>query len=104
MQNRLRLEVEHLGVLAEVRDLDHAAPARAVVDQERLVPLATEVGRNAVHTEESRCERRDLVRGKARRRRFENVHPSDTKRGQGLSTAVSVEDLFAAHEHPHDLE
>ena len=74
VEDRRRLQIENCRVLAEVRDLDHAAAARAVVDQEGLVALAAEVHRRAFETEEPRGDPRDFIRRESRRPRLEHAH------------------------------
>src|SRR5262249_58464544 len=56
----------------EVGDLEDAAGA-AVVDQERLVTLAAEVGCGALEAEQRRGDHRHLVGREARRRRLEHA-------------------------------
>src|SRR5207248_10834012 len=72
VQDRLCLELQHGGLLADVGDLEYAACA-AVVDQEGLVALAAEVGRAALEPEQSGGDRRDLVGREPRRGRFEDA-------------------------------
>ena len=60
VQDRLRFEVEHRGVLAEIRDLEHASRA-AVVDRERLVAFAAEGRRTTVETEQLHGDRGRLA-------------------------------------------
>src|ERR671934_2428232 len=52
VHDRLRLQIENVRILTEVRDLDHAAASGAVVDQERLIALAPEVAGGPLDTEE----------------------------------------------------
>ena len=74
VQDRFRLEVEHCRILAEVRDLDHAPAPCAVVDQERLIPLAAEVDRASLDAEQPSSDLRNLTGDEPRRRRLEHVH------------------------------
>ncbi len=60
------LEIERLGQLAQVRDLEH--PAAAVgIDHERLVALTAQIAGNPVHAEELARDRRHLLGGERRR-------------------------------------
>jgi hypothetical protein len=57
VRDRRLLQLERRRILAAVRDLEHPAGA-AVVEQERLVALAAEVGRapmNAEHLRRDPC-------------------------------------------------
>ena len=73
VQDRLRLEVEDRWILAQVRDLDHAAAASAVVDQERLVALATQFDGDAVDPEDVGRDRRYFGGKETRRRSLEDA-------------------------------
>src|SRR5438270_11865634 len=63
--DRRRFQLERRGVLAEVRDLDHALPA-APGDEKRLIALAAEILRLADEAEELSRARRHLRRGHPR--------------------------------------
>ena len=69
-------EIEDGRVLAQIGDLDHGTRA-AVVDQERLVALAPEVGRRALDAEDLGGDVRHLFRREARRLRLEDGHEID---------------------------
>ena len=75
------LEVEHGGVLTEIGDLDDGAGA-AVLDQERLVALATEVARLPLHAEDLGRNACDFFRRKARRLCLEDGRQGSSITGQ----------------------
>ena len=88
--DRLRLEVEHGGVLAEVRDLQDAAGA-AVVDQEGLVALAAEVAGAARDSRTARRRSRATSSAREpRRRRLEHARGGDGWRCRQSSGARTI--------------
>jgi hypothetical protein len=71
MRDRSLLEVERGRVFAAVRDLEDGAGA-TVLEQERLVALAAEIGGVCVHAEQLRGYFGGFVARKARRCRVED--------------------------------
>jgi hypothetical protein len=74
VQDRLGLQVENRGILAQVRDLDHAPTSGTVVDQERLIALAAEIDRGSLDTEDASSDLGDLLGDEPRRRCLEHAH------------------------------
>ena len=77
------LQVEHRGVLAQVRDLDHASRA-AVVDHERLVALAAQIACLAVDAVQLEGDRGHLGGGEPGRRRLEDAGGAGCRLGHAV--------------------
>ena len=71
MQQGGHLDIERVGILTQVRDLEHPVAVRTL-DHERLIALAAEVTRRALDPEQLTRDRRHLLGRKRRRRGFQN--------------------------------